>query len=150
MPKAALICLIVLVSAAFAGGSASAESNGTAAEAKAMLDRAIVEVKAGLPAALAKFNDANGGYRDRDLYVFCANADDGVITAHPKLVGTDLHTLKDKNGKPFGVEMLEKAREGEVSEVAYMWPRPDGTEPVEKSSYITKVSGQLCGVGYYK
>ena len=46
--------------------------------------------------------------------------------------------------------MFDSAREGEIGEVTYMWPRPDGTEPVEKVSYITKVSGQICGVGYYK
>ena len=72
------------------------------------------------------------------------------LTAHPKFVGTDIRTFKDKKGKPFGKEMFDSAREGVIGEVTYMWPRPDGTEPVEKVSYITKVSGQVCGVGYYK
>jgi hypothetical protein len=35
--------------------------------------------------ALAMFNKGEGGFKDRDLYVFCANASDGVITAHPYL-----------------------------------------------------------------
>jgi len=34
--------------------------------------------------------------------------------------------------------------------VDYMFPRPGGTEPVEKVSYVTKVSNYLCMVGYYK
>ena len=52
--------------------------------------------------------------------------------AHPKLIGTDLRTIKDKTGKPFGQEMFDTASEGKISEVSYMWPRPDGTEPVRR------------------
>ena len=114
-----------------------------------MLDRAVVEVKADVPAAIAKFNDPKGSFRDRDLYVFCANASDGLLTAHPKLVGTDIRTIKDKNASRRQANVRQRP-EGEIGEVSYMWPRPDGTEPVEKDSYITKVSSQICGVGYYK
>ena len=44
---------------------------GTAAEAKAMLEKAVTEIKANEAAALAKFNKGEGGFKDRDLYVFC-------------------------------------------------------------------------------
>jgi Single Cache domain 2 len=150
MLKSGLLSAAILASALLAAGSLRAEDTGSAAEAKALLERAIVEVKADLPAALVKFNDPKGSFRDRDLYVFCANVSDGLLTAHPKLVGTDLRTIKDKNGTPFGKEMYDSAQEGKITEVAYVWPRPDGTEPVEKVSYITKVNSQICGVGYYK
>src|SRR6266576_2439773 len=60
---------------------------GTAAEAKAMLERAVAAVKADKAKALAMFNKGEGGFKDRDLYVFCANASDGVLTAHPYLKG---------------------------------------------------------------
>ena len=151
MMRAVLLSLAGLATAVLmASAPASAAEYGTAAEAKAMLDRAIVEVKADKAAALTKFNDPKGGYRDRDLYVFCAGTGDGKLSAHPKLVGTDLRTIKDKTGKPFGQEMYDTASEGKISEVSYMWPRPDGTEPVEKVSYITKLGDEICGVGYYK
>ena len=123
---------------------------GTAAEAEALLTRAIAEATADPTASLAKFNDPNGEYRDRDLYVFCASTTDGKLTAHPSLVGTDLRTLKDKNDKPFGAEMLDSAQEGTITEVTYMWPRPDAVDPVEKVSRITRIGQQICGVGYYK
>ena len=29
------------------------------------------------------FNTGEGGFKDRDLYVWCANASDGIMTAHP-------------------------------------------------------------------
>jgi hypothetical protein len=44
---------------------------GTAAEAKAMLEKAVTELKANEAAALAKFTKGEGGFKDRDLYVFC-------------------------------------------------------------------------------
>src|SRR5262245_55486062 len=48
-----------------------AQQFGTAAEAKAMLERGVGEIKANVSAALAKFNDKeNKQFRDRDLYVF--------------------------------------------------------------------------------
>ncbi|MEO8669479.1 MAG: cache domain-containing protein, partial [Bauldia sp.] len=119
-------------------GVPSAAEYGTAAEAAALLDRAIVEAKADFAAAIVKFNDPAGAFRDRDLYVFCASETDGKLIAHPALVGTDLRELKDKNGKPFGSEMFAAAREGTISEVTYMWPRPGGTEPVDKVSRITR------------
>jgi signal transduction histidine kinase len=107
-------------------------------------------MKTDADAAIAKFNDPNGGFRDRDLYVFCAGTTDGKITAHPSIAGTDLRTLSDKNGKPFGAEMLDSAAEGSFAEISYIWPRPDSTEPVDKVSRVTRIGDQICGVGYYK
>jgi signal transduction histidine kinase len=145
-----LIHLIAAVPILFAAAGALAVEYGTPAEAEAMLDRAVVEMKTDADAAIAKFNDPNGGFRDRDLYVFCATIADGKIVAHPSIVGTDLRTLSDKNGKPFGAEMLDGAAEGVFTEVTYMWPRPDSTEPVDKVSRVTRIGDQICGVGYYK
>ena len=56
---------------------------GTAEEAKAMLERAVAAVKEDKAKALDMFNKGEGGFKDRDLYVWCANASDGILTAHP-------------------------------------------------------------------
>ena len=64
-------------------GSTQAAQYGTAEEAKAMLGRAIAAVKQDEANALDHFNKGDGGFKDRDLYVLCANASDGIITAHP-------------------------------------------------------------------
>jgi signal transduction histidine kinase len=124
-------------------------SFGTAEEAKAMLEKAVGAIKADKAAALAKFTKGEDGFKDRDLYPFCGGPD-GTFTAHPKLVGKSLKDLKDKSGKALGQEIYANAKEGTISEVSYMWPRPDATEPVQKLSYITKVGDQVCAVGYYK
>ena len=64
--------------------STQAAQYGTPEEAKAMLDRAIAAVKQDKAKALDMFNKGEGGFKDRDLYVFCANASDGILTAHPR------------------------------------------------------------------
>jgi signal transduction histidine kinase len=122
---------------------------GSAAEAKAMLDKAVVEIKKNKAAALDKFNKGEAGFKDRDLYPFCASLD-GNTTAHPSYRGKNLKELKDKNGKLFGKEMFDVAEEGKVKQVSYMWPRPGSETPVQKESYVTRVGDQVCGVGYYK
>ena len=45
---------------------------------------------------------------------------------------------------------MQKATEGKVDEVTYWWPRPDSDEPLEKHTFYTRVSDQICGVGYYQ
>jgi cytochrome c len=127
----------------------------TAAEAKAMEERVIAELKSDQNAALDKFNKPDGEFRDRDLYVFCANAKTGTFTAHAKtaLVGTDLRQLKEKDGSPLGEKILDAANganEGTIVAVSYNFPKPGTTTPLPKESYVARVGNQVCGVGYYK
>lgn len=143
-----MMSLLVAI-ALLASTSAYAAEFGTADEAKAMLDKAVKELKKDKAAALQMFTKGDGGFKDRDLYPFCGGAD-GMFTAHPSLVGKSLRELKDKSGKPLGEEIYKTAQEGKVSQVEYMWPRPGQTDPVQKVSFVTKVGDQVCAVGYYK
>lgn len=132
--------------------SGLAQQFGTAVEARAMLDRAVAELKSNEAAALAKFNDKeNKQFRDRDLYVFCFNVSDGKFTVHPNptIMGTDVRALKVKDD-PLGQRLFDQVREGTVTTVDYNFPKPGTTEPVPKESYIIRIGGQGCGVGYYK
>jgi hypothetical protein len=78
-------CAAVLV--LFTGTSVPAAQFGTPEEAKAMLERAVAAVKEDKAKALDMFNKGEGGFKDRDLYVACANASDGLVTAHPYFKG---------------------------------------------------------------
>ena len=138
-----------LLACVAASTALAAAERGTAEEARAMLEQAIDAVKADKVKALEAFNAADGGFRDRDLYVFCVNASDGMETAHPTHKGTKITDLKDANGFAFGEAIMETAEDGEIKEVAYMWPRPDSEEPAKKITYVTKVDDQICAVGYY-
>jgi signal transduction histidine kinase len=154
MIAAAAVAVLTLSSTTFG----QQQSAGSAAEAKAMLTKAVAAVKEDKAKALDMFNKGEGGFKDRDLYVFCANASDGKIVAvlaNPNaksLIGTDQRTLKDSTGKPFGEELYAAAQkpEGQFTEITYLFPRP-GTDntPVTKISVVTRVSDLGCGVGYY-
>jgi hypothetical protein len=124
--------------------SAEASQYGTPDEARVMLDRAVAAVKENEAKALEAFNKGEEAFKDRDLYVLCANASDGIITASPTSKGGQLKDL------PPGKEVMRTASEGKVSEITYLWPRPGSIRPLEKHTFYTKVEDQICGVGYYK
>ena len=144
-------CLMVMLVAPvlLLAGYVWAADFGTPAEAKAMLEKAVAEIKKDKAKALDMFTKGEGGFKDRDLYPYCGGPD-GKFTAHPSLVGKSLKELKDKVGKPIGEEMYANAKEGVIAEMNYMWPRLNQTEPVQKVVYYTKVGDQVCAVGYYK
>ena len=133
-----------------ASSAAPAAQFGTEEEAKAMLTRAVAAIQENKQKALEMFNKGEGGFKDRDLYVFCANSSDGVLTAHPYLKGEHLQDIVGKKGFPLGKEIMTTATEGEIKQVTYWWPRPGETTPREKHTFYTKVGDQNCGVGYYK
>jgi signal transduction histidine kinase len=141
-----------LAGAAMVLVSNAAFAQGTAAEAKAMLEKAIAAVKADKAKAITSFNNGTDGFKDRDLYPFCFNISDGVVQAGPPSVrGKDTRTLKDASGKAFGADIYNAAQqEGKINEVSYMFPKPGATDPSAKVSFVTKVSDLGCGVGYYK
>jgi hypothetical protein len=153
---------IAAVSAAFIALSPAAfaqQSHGTAGEAKAMLINAIAAVKADEAKALDMFNKGEGGFRDRDLYVFCANANDGTLVAigNPNLkqaLGMDVRVGQNSTGKAFGREIYAAMQkpDGQISEVSYVGPTPGKDDTLDaKVTLVARADNDLgCGVGYYK
>src|SRR6187399_2054686 len=86
---------------------------GTAEEAKSMLNRVVTALKEDKKKALEDFNSGNGGFKDRDLYVLCANASDGTITASPSSNGMNL------NDFPPGQNVMQTATDSEIRETTY-------------------------------
>ena len=86
--------------------SGTAFAQGTATEARTMLDKAAVAVKADKAMTLDTINKGEGGFLDRDLYVFCFNIGDGKVvatgTSNPagrKVIGQDSRTLKETQNR---------------------------------------------------
>jgi hypothetical protein len=153
--------IVAAVSAAVLAFSPSAfaqQQGGTADEAKAMLMKGVAAVKADKAKALEMFNKGEGGFLDRDLYVFCINLRDGkqVANGNPnnkRVVGTDIRAAQDSTGKAFGAEIYAAMQkpEGQITGVSYMTPRP-GIDKADaaKVSLVTRAGGDLgCAVGYY-
>ncbi len=147
--KTLALASIAVLACGFALAAPPTPQYGTPEEARAMLTKAVAEVRKDKAAALEKFNKGEAGFKDRDLYPFCTNLD-GMTTAHPTHKGKNLKELKDKNGKAFGEEIVKVAEAGKFKQVSYMWPKPGQAEPAQKLTYVTRVGDQICGVGYYR
>jgi hypothetical protein len=146
----AFIVGCVLIQVLFSTALVSAGEFGTAEEAKAMLEKAVAALKEDQAKALDMFNKGEGGFKDRDLYVWCANASDGIISATPYWNrGKQVRDIKGKHGAPFGETIMQNAAEGTIKETTYWWPRPGTDKPLDKTFFYTKVADQICGVGYY-
>jgi hypothetical protein len=74
------------------------------------------------------------------------------MTAHinPALLGKSPEDIKEKDGSPIGEKVIAAVKEGTINTVSYNFPKPGGTNPVPKVTYVTRVGDQGCGVGYYK
>ena len=135
------------VSLAWAGDMATPD------EAKAMSEKAIAAVQEmGSEKAFAAFADPNGGFQEKDLYVFCVDLD-GVVVSHavkPDLVGKNLLEF-NKYGDFLFKDMVAVAKDSGMGWVDYKWPYPGTEEVREKTSYIIANGTEFfCGVGAYK
>src|SRR6186713_2626365 len=91
----------------------------TPEEAKALLDKAVAALKDDETKALGMFATGDGGFKSKDLYVWCANASDGILTVHPTNKGKELRDIKGKHGAPFGEAIMQNAAEGAIKETTY-------------------------------
>ena len=145
-----LLPVAALVGALSAGNVVGAQQSATADEAKALLSRAAAAVQADRASALAKFDDPRGGFKDRDLYVFCFDRNAGTVLAgQPATKGKDVRTYVDSTGKLFGQEMFANVKDGNITIVDYAFPKPNSTVPVAKQSFVEGFGSIACGVGYY-
>lgn len=154
--------VIAAASAAVVAVSTTAfaeQTGGTADEAKAMLMRAIAAVRADEGKALDMFDKGDGGFRDRDLYVFCIDARDGTVVAmgNPNLkpaLGMDVRTARNPGGTAFGAEIFAAIQkpEGQITEVSYLSPTPGADDTLlPKVTFVARADADVgCGVGYYK
>lgn len=145
-----LFCLIFGLS--LAAAPVAAEEFASADEAMALVKKAAALYKAdGKEKAFAAFEDANGEFRVKDLYIFVQDLN-GVTLSHknPGLVGKDASGMKDAEGKMFMAEMVKLAKEKGAGWVDYMWANPSTRKIQAKSTYIEKVGDVFVGAGIYK
>jgi hypothetical protein len=136
--------------------STTAFAQGTAADAKAMLEKTVAAVKVDKAKTLDQINKDENGFLVGDIYPFCFNLSDGLLVANAnlnvkQLLGKDVRTFKDPTGDLYGPRLYDQAKEGQINEVSYMSPKPGADQTwVPKASLVTAVAGLGCGVGYYK
>ena len=143
--------LLAAVCSSFLSVTSFADEFGTKEEAAALLERAVALLRVDKNRALDLFTTGEGGLIQKDLYVFCA-APDGTLVSHPRLVGSNVLNFKDSEGTPVGELMFANAKVGTVIQVTYKLRRPTtgSNKEYTKTALVTRGSGLLCGVGYYR
>jgi signal transduction histidine kinase len=144
---AATVSLLML------GGSAHAADQGTAAEAQAMVRKAVAYVKAnGQEKAFDEFTNGKA-FKDRDMYIYAYDMTGKNLAhgANPKLVGKNLIELKDPDGKLLLPPLIEIAKtKGAGWSEPFKFRNPTSDKMEEKIAYIERVGDIFVGCGIYK
>ncbi len=126
---------------------------GTAAEAEAMVKKAIQLIKAeGREKAFVEINNPKGKFVDRDLYIFVYDIN-GKCVAHgfnAKMIGKELAEMKDPDGKYFVKERIEIAKTKGKGWQDYKFTDPITKKLEPKSAYVERVENLIVGCGVYK
>jgi signal transduction histidine kinase len=134
-------------------GPALAADQGSAAEAEAMVKKAVAHIKtAGPDKAYDEFTNGKS-FKDRDLYiiVYDLNGKNLAQGANPKLVGKDLIGLKDPDGKPIIQMFVDLAKtKGKGWVEGYKFMNPVSQKMEGKAMYLERVGDTLVGCGIYK
>jgi signal transduction histidine kinase len=128
---------------------------GTAAEATAMVEKAIAHIKkVGRDKAFADFNNKTGPFTDRDLYVVVYDMKGKVLAhgANEKMIGKDLIDLRDSDGKYFVKERVDMMSKGPTAKgwQDYKFMNPESRQIEQKSMYIHRYEDLIVGCGIYK
>jgi cytochrome c len=148
-----LVAALMLVLGAAPAGAQG--TKGTAAEATAMVEKAIAHIKkVGREKAFADFDDPKGGFTDRDLYVVVYDLKGKVLAhgANAKMIGKDVIDLRDSDGKYFVKERVEMMSKGPDAkgwqDYKFMNPVSQKIEP--KSMFLKRFEDVMVGCGIYK
>jgi hypothetical protein len=124
-------------------GTALAADQGTAAEAEAMVKKAVAYIKTnGTEKSYEEFTNGKS-FKDRDLYVSVLDMTGKSLAhgANPKLVGKDISGIKDPDGKLLVQMFIDLAKtKGKGWTDVYKFRNPT----TDKISDKTRVSRILC------
>ena len=151
--KKTLAAILVGLFALGIGNLAWAAEVGTAAEAEAMVKKAVAYIKAnGKEKAYAEIGNPKGQFVDRDLYISVYDLNGKCLAhgANPKMVGKDLIGLKDPDGKAFVKERMEVAQTKDKFWLDYKFTNPLTKKIEPKSMYSEKMGDIIVSCGIYK
>ena len=154
-PLAVIACALVISAfSALPAGAADPTAKtefGTKDEAVAMVERVQEKFKKdGADATFEAVNDrSTPAFHDRDLYPFIYDLN-GLNVAHgarPVLVGKNLISLKDQDGKYLIQEIIAIAKGPGSGWVDYKWPNSITNKIEDKTSFIERMGDYVVGVG---
>ena len=146
-----ILCMVVLSFPAWAQ-----QAQVTKEECVAQVAKAVDRIKRDNFEAVAPEIKPGGPFTWKsDGYVFCMDATEGVMLAHPylpqQMMNRPLMGWRDSNGKAFIREMVELADKDGKGWVSYMTKIRGSDEVRLKETYIEKVPGEniIVGAGYF-
>jgi cytochrome c len=141
------------VAACLVANVASAQERGTAAEAEAMVKKAVAFIKQNGPEkAYAEFSNKKGQFVDRDLYVM-VHSFEGKCLAHganDKLIGRDMMDVQDSDGKTYMKERMDLAKAKVSFWQDYKFTNPVSKKIEPKAAYCERVDNTTVCSGIYK
>jgi cytochrome c len=155
MKRLVSMVLAPLMLAMLAFTASAQDKKGTAAEATAMVEKAVAHIKkAGRDKAFADFNNPKGAFTDRDLYVVVYDMKGKVLShgANAKMIGKDVIDLRDNDGKFFVKERVEMMSKGPNAKAwqDYKFMNPVSRQIEPKSMYLQRMDDLIVGCGIYK
>jgi cytochrome c len=128
-------------------------TKGLMDEATAMVDKAVALVQeSGQEKAFAAFNDTAGEFVMKDLYIFVVDMSEKMRAhgAKAELIGENMASLQDQDGKFIVKDMIEMAKTEPEGWIDYKWENPTTKSIDNKSTYFRKVEDILVCCGVYK
>ena len=122
-------------------------------EARALAERAAAHMRdVGPQQALKDFNDPNGKFVDRDLFVVTYGPDRKVVSSVfvKAYLGRDATRFVDSDGREFGKEIIATAEKSGTGWVEYRMTNPATMKVELKRSYVIKVGDYILFVGAYR
>jgi len=150
-----LIAAIIGVSflVLIAGNITFAAEFGTAAEAEAMVKKAVQLIKTeGKEKAFAAFCDPKGKFVDRDLYITVYDFNGNCLAhgANPKMIGKNFMDVKDPDGVPWMKERVEIAKTKGKGWQEYKFANPVSKKIEPKAMYVERFEDIIVACGIYK
>lgn len=146
--KLTLAILLMAIS-----GLVMSAHRSTKEEATAFFDKAVAELQdSGKEAAMASFNDKDGGFQINDLYVFVIDVEGNYLAsgANEKLVGTPLKGTLDAAGHSLYDMMVGAlANDKKSGSISYEWLNRQTNQLEKKTSFLKQIDDVIIGVGYY-
>ncbi|MBC6622609.1 MULTISPECIES: cache domain-containing protein [unclassified Pseudomonas] len=124
----------------------------TPEQARALRNKAVEALVKDETGTLKAINSLQGGFLQDDLYVFVVDLNTRRYVAHGtnlRLINTDFAKIKDPDGKPVGVPILQMMAEQDQGEYKYRWKNPVTGKVENKHAYVRKSGHFMVAVGYY-
>ncbi len=125
---------------------------GGVADVVDMVGRAVTLLEEqGPEVAFEQMMDPDGDYIKGDLYVFVLDPNGTLVvnSVAPESVGNNALNARDRNGRYFVREMLQKASAHGDGWVNYHWYSPCTGKMALKQTFFRKSGYFVVGVGFY-